>query len=55
MPIQLDNLAATTTSVKSLNPKFFSSKLTGAGKKTGLISESVRPNNVCLLYTSRCV
>lgn len=55
MPIQLDNLAATTTSVKSLNPKFFSSKLTGAGKKTGLISESVRPNNVSLTQTLNVV
>lgn len=52
MPIQLDNLAASMVSpIRALTPKYFSSKLTGAGKKTGLISEAVRPNNVSLTQT----
>lgn len=51
MPIQLDQLTGAKTSVKSLTPKYFDNKLTGSGKKTGLLSESVRPNNVSLTQT----
>lgn len=47
MPILLDDidLSAATVAAKSVDPKFFSSKLTGSGKKTGLLNESLRPIN----------
>ena len=45
MPIQLDTLASTmaSTPVKLFTPKFFSSKLTGSGKKIGLLNENRNP------------
>lgn len=46
MPIQLDDLAslASTTAIKALTPKFFSSELTGNGKNAvGLLNATVRP------------
>lgn len=47
MPILLDDidLSATAVAKKSVDPKFFSSKLTGSGRKTGLLNESLRPIN----------
>lgn len=47
MPLLLDDIDLSTTAVakKSVDPKFFSSKLTGSGKKTGLLNESLRPIN----------
>ena len=43
-PILLDDidLSATAVAKKSVDPKFFSSKLTGSGRKTGLLNESLR-------------
>lgn len=51
MPIHLDLDTGTITntgsvSTKKTSPKFFSSKLTGSGKTTGLLSSSLRPNNI---------
>lgn len=45
MPIQLDDLTALTSTrkVKALDPKYFSSELTGSGKAVGLLNQSVRP------------
>ncbi|KIA72720.1 hypothetical protein ANMWB30_24880 [Arthrobacter sp. MWB30] len=44
MPIELDKLTASAaTATTSLGPKFFSSALTGSGKKVGLINENLRP------------
>lgn len=48
MPIILDDIdlsAAAVAAQKTVDPKFFSSKLTGSGKKTGLLNESLRPIN----------
>lgn len=45
MPIRLDNLAEPTT-VVSYSPKFFDSKLTGAGKKIGLLNDTRNPINI---------
>lgn len=47
MPILLDDidLSAAAVAAHSVDPKFFSSKLTGSGKKTGLLNESLRPIN----------
>ncbi|MEU6263713.1 ATP-dependent helicase [Saccharopolyspora shandongensis] len=43
----LDDIDLSTASVakKAVDPKFFSSKLTGSGKKTGLLNENLRPIN----------
>ncbi len=45
MPIQLDDLTslATAPAAKALNPKYFSSEMTGSGKAVGLINKTVRP------------
>lgn len=45
MPIQLDDLSSlsSASAVKALNPKYFSSELTGSGKATGIINDQVRP------------
>ncbi|MEU7318366.1 AAA family ATPase [Streptomyces sp. NPDC007083] len=47
MPILLDDidLSADALAKKTIDPKFFSSKLTGSGKKTGLLNENLRPIN----------
>ena len=48
MPILLDDIdlsAAAVAAQKTVDPKFFSSRLTGSGKKTGLLNESLRPIN----------
>ncbi|MFE4834460.1 UvrD-helicase domain-containing protein [Arthrobacter sp. NPDC056691] len=47
MPILLDefDLSAQAITNKTVDPKFFSSKLTGSGKKTGLLNESLLPLN----------
>lgn len=47
MPILLDDLdlTAKTQTAKTVTPKFFSSKLTGSGKKVGLLSENLIPIN----------
>ncbi|PUB32498.1 superfamily I DNA/RNA helicase [Promicromonospora sp. AC04] len=47
MPILLDDIDLSTAAMasKRVDPKFFSSKLTGSGKKTGLLNESLRPVN----------
>ncbi|MFD2794638.1 AAA family ATPase [Promicromonospora vindobonensis] len=47
MPILLDDIDLSTAAVthKAADPKFFSSKLTGSGKKTGLLNESLLPIN----------
>ncbi|MFI9629295.1 UvrD-helicase domain-containing protein [Streptomyces sp. NPDC052042] len=47
-PMLLDNIdlsAAAVAATKVVDPKFFSSKLTGSGKKTGLLNEALRPVN----------
>lgn len=47
-PIMLDDIdpsVKAVTTAKTVDPKFFSSKLTGAGKKIGLLNESLRPIN----------
>jgi len=49
MPILLDDLdlSAQQQGPKAVTPKFFSSKLTGSGKKVGLLSQNLLPvNNV---------
>lgn len=47
MPIILDDLTTVSQqAVKSYTPKFFDSKLTGAGKKIGLLSEARNPSNI---------
>ncbi|WP_026927425.1 UvrD-helicase domain-containing protein [Granulicoccus phenolivorans] len=52
MPLILDELDtdAATGPATSMNPKFFSSKLTGVGKKTGLLNETLRPVNTVTKY-----
>ncbi|MFE7114988.1 AAA family ATPase [Streptomyces sp. NPDC057654] len=47
MPVLLDSLdlLANAVAQKVVDPKFFSLKLTGNGKKTGLLNESLRPIN----------
>lgn len=45
MPIRLDNLSE-PTSVISYSPKFFDSKLTGAGKKVGLLNNARNPIHI---------
>jgi DNA helicase-2/ATP-dependent DNA helicase PcrA len=48
MPILLDEIdlsAAAVAAQAAVDPKFFSSRLTGSGKKTGLLNESLRPVN----------
>lgn len=48
MPILLDDIdlsAAAVAAQKAADPKFFSLKLTGSGKKTGLLNEALRPIN----------
>ncbi|MGI8306972.1 AAA family ATPase [Saccharopolyspora hattusasensis] len=46
MPIMLDDIELlAAVAKKTVDPKFFSSKLTGSGKKTGLLNESLRPIN----------
>ncbi|QWF85701.1 UvrD-helicase domain-containing protein [Amycolatopsis sp. CA-230715] len=46
MPILLDDLDLSAAVVaKAVDPKFFSTKLTGSGKKTGLLHENLRPVN----------
>lgn len=46
MPIDLNNLQAHVTTVKTYSPKFFSGELTGAGKKIGLLNEARNPVNL---------
>lgn len=51
MPIMLDDLTAlssSTSAVKALTPKYFSSELTGSGKAVGLLNHSVRPGRYLL-------
>lgn len=44
MPIQLNDLqSASASTIKTYTPKFFSSQLTGKGKKIGLINENRNP------------
>ena len=45
MPIQLQDLTQSTP-VQVYSPKFFDSKLTGAGKKIGLLNEFRNPVNI---------
>ena len=45
MPIRLDNLAEPST-VVTYSPKFFNSKLTGTGKKIGLLNEARNPIHI---------
>ena len=45
MPIRLDNLSE-PTAVVSYSPKFFDSKLTGAGKKVGLLNDARNPIHI---------
>ncbi|GHB82481.1 hypothetical protein GCM10010306_091350 [Streptomyces umbrinus] len=47
MPVLLDDLdlSANAVAQNAVDPKFFSSKLTGNGKKIGLLNESLRPIN----------
>ncbi|MFK0244559.1 AAA family ATPase [Amycolatopsis azurea] len=49
MPILLDDLdlelSTSTVAGRTVDPKFFSTKLTGSGKTTGLLNESLRPIN----------
>ncbi|MBK3582259.1 ATP-dependent helicase [Streptomyces sp. MBT57] len=47
MPVLLDDLdlSAHAVAQKTVDPKFFSSKLTGNGKKMGLLNESLLPVN----------
>ncbi|MFE0138219.1 UvrD-helicase domain-containing protein [Streptomyces sp. NPDC059037] len=47
MPVLLDDLdlSANAVAQKAVDPKFFSSKLTGNGKKIGLLNESLLPIN----------
>ncbi|MEU0030683.1 ATP-dependent helicase [Streptomyces sp. NPDC006335] len=47
MPVLLDelDLSADAVAQKAVDPKFFSSKLTGNGKKIGLLNESLLPIN----------
>lgn len=46
MPIMLDELdLSTSTATTSIDPKFFSPKLTGSGRKAGLLNESLHPVN----------
>lgn len=46
MPIILDDIDfSKTTKVAAISPKFFSSKLTGCGKKQGLLNEHLKPVN----------
>ncbi|MEW1548370.1 ATP-dependent helicase [Streptomyces tsukubensis] len=47
MPVHLDDLdlSATAVAQRAVDPKFFSSKLTGNGKKIGLLNESLLPVN----------
>ncbi len=47
MPILLDDIDLSQAAVahKTVDPKFFSSKLTGSGKKTGLLNEYLLPIN----------
>lgn len=46
MPVLLDELDTSAAAVALADPKFFSSKLTGSGKKIGLLSESLHPVNM---------
>lgn len=43
MPIMLDNLQTVQTASKTYTPKFFDKELTGSGKKTGVLSETMNP------------
>ncbi|MDO4595446.1 MAG: ATP-dependent helicase [Coriobacteriaceae bacterium] len=45
MPITLNDLTKTTP-VATFSPKFFDGKLTGAGKKIGLLNETRNPGNI---------
>src|SRR6184192_1150223 len=47
MPIMLDDIDLSTAALAktTVDPKFFSSKLTGTGKKTGLLNENLLPIN----------
>jgi len=45
MPITLDNLSQ-TAAIKTYGAKFFDKKLTGVGKKVGLLNEEKNPGNV---------
>lgn len=47
MPIQLDNITSLTKTMKHVyTPKFFDKKLTGVGKKSGVLCETRNPNYV---------
>ena len=47
MPIQINNIAASTGAVRKQSPKFFSSALTGTGGAgRGLLNDLVRPNRI---------
>ncbi|WP_030894300.1 AAA family ATPase [Streptomyces sp. NRRL F-5053] len=47
MPVLLDEIDLSPDAVAGavINPKFFSSKLTGSGKKTGVLNENLRPRD----------
>lgn len=45
MPILLDNITASSP-VKTYSPKFFDSKLTGSGKKVGMLNELRNPIHI---------
>ncbi|WP_181273651.1 AAA family ATPase [Brevibacterium oceani] len=45
MPLLLDDIDISVPAQKKADPKFFSSKLTGSGKKIGLLSEDLLPVN----------
>lgn len=52
MPIFLDNLQANIANVKTYSPKFFDPKLTGVGKKTGVLNENRNPANIPAYQTT---
>lgn len=43
MPIMLDNLQTVQNVVKTYSPKFFDKELTGVGKKSGVLCETMNP------------
>ena len=45
MPIRLDNLSEPTATI-AYSPKFFDSKLTGTGKKIGLLNDTRNPIHI---------
>lgn len=52
MPIQLDDLQTSAVNIKTYDPKFFDSSLTGKGKKMGLINENRNPSHILPTQTT---